>query len=144
MNALTTHTPGYAEINPDNPATLGYPATLPIEIAMRNSSVEAVCRAYHLSREDWETLRKDPLFKADVQAAVKMLREEGMSFKLKARLQAEALLKTSWSIIQDSTMPANVRADLLKFTVRCAGLEHKPAGENGGLSNSLQIQINLG
>ena len=148
MDDLTPFS-GYAEINPvnpGNPAALGYPATLPVEVAMRSAPIEAICRAYNLSRDEWDILRRDPLFVSDVKAAVVMLREEGMSFKLKARLQSEELLKKSWHMIHDETTPAGVKADLLKFTVRCAGLEPKPVTEGMGAqaSNSLQIQINLG
>jgi hypothetical protein len=65
-----------------------------------------------------------------------------MSFKLKARLQAEELLKTSWRLIHEPTTGAAVRADLIKATMRWAGYEQKEAA--GTASSNLNIQINLG
>ena len=128
---------------PPNPATLGYPATLPLELAMRTASVRDLCTEYGLSKEDWEELRLNPLFQADLRAAVEMLRKDGMSFKIRARLQSEELLKTSWKMIHDVLAPFAVRADMIKFTVRVAGLDTNPKDGAVGLGN-FNIQINLG
>jgi hypothetical protein len=68
-----------------------------------------------------------------------------MSFKLKARLQAEELLKTSWRLIHAPAeeVPSSVKADLLKATMRWAGYDIKEQAVAGG-GNALNIQINLG
>jgi hypothetical protein len=136
------------EVRPDNPAELGYPPTLPVEVALRTASIRRICEAYHLTREDWDALRQDPRFVADVAAAVEMLRREGMSFKMKARLQSEELLRTSWRMIHapSDEVPPSVRADLLKFTIRVAGLDASAAAATNAAqaNNTLQIQINLG
>jgi hypothetical protein len=66
-----------------------------------------------------------------------------MSFKIKARIQAEELLKKSWSIIHSEHTPVAVKADLIKATVRWADYEPKNGGP-GGLGNAFQININLG
>lgn len=132
-------------VRPENPADLGYPPTLPIEVAMQTAPIEDICKAYNLTPEQWEDLQNTPRFVADLAAARDMLKKEGMSFKIKARLQSEELLKTSWRMIHDPTgeVPPNVKADLLKFTVRCAGLEGDPKSGNANASN-FQININLG
>lgn len=128
-----------------DPAELGYPATLPIELALRVAPVKQICEAYGITREEWDVLRNDPLFKADLIRADEMVRREGMSFKLKARLQADELLKTSWQMIHSTSdqVPASVKADLLKFTIRAAGLVEDKA-VTGVSGNNLQININLG
>ena len=130
-------------INPNNPAEIGYPPTFPIEVALRVAPIKDICAAYNLSEEDWGHLRRDPVFVSDLKKAVDMVKQEGMSFKLKARMQSEELLKTSWQMIHDQEVTPAVRADLLKFTVRCAGLEAGPKDQQGS-GNTLQIQINLG
>ena len=131
-----------------DPALLGYPPTLPIEIAMRTAPIKDICAAYNIDREEWEQLRVHPLFVADVKVAMETLKEEGMSFTVKARLQAEELLKTSWKMIQDSTTPPTVRADLIKFTIRAAGLdksvEKAHTLDQQRFAPHLNIQINLG
>lgn len=133
---------------PDNPALLGYPPTLPIEVAMRTAPIRQICEAYGIDREEWEQLRVHPMFVADVRAAMETLKEEGMSFTFKARMQAEELLKTSWQMIQSTNTPPTVRADLIKFTIRAAGLDksaERAADKDAGrFAPQLNIQINLG
>lgn len=132
------------EPSPD-PARLGWPPTLPIEIALRTAPIRRICEEYGLTREDWDALRKDPRFVADVQAAHEELKKDGMSFKMKARLQSEELLKTSWKMIHapSDDVPPSVKADLLKFTVRAAGLDGSKDQNSGTFAPTLQIQINL-
>lgn len=139
MNALTT-------IRPDDPSELGYPPTLPIEIALRVAPLADICAAYGISKEDFAVLRHDPVFVADLKRAVELVKKDGMSFKLKAQLQSDELLKTSWKMIHDNSgeVPPSVKADLLKFTIRAAGLDgSKDPSANGQAGPSLSIQINL-
>lgn len=134
-----------AGVRPENPAELGYPATLPIEVALRTASISKICEAYGISREEWEELRLHPAFIKDVSAAHAELKKDGMSFRMKARLQSEELLKTSWRMIHASSdeVPPSVKADLLKFTIRAAGLE-VDSKATAQAANNLQININLG
>ena len=113
---------------------------------MKTASIQDICNAYGLTREDWDTLRADPVFVADVAQAIELLKKEGMSFKMKARLQSEELLKTSWKLIHAPAdeVPPSVKADLIKFTIRAAGLEADARASSVGNQNNLQININLG
>lgn len=129
-----------------DPASLPYPPTLPVEIALRQSTVKQVCEAYGIDQTEWNRLRFDPMFQADVKHWADELKKEGMSFKIKARLQSEELLKTSWAMIHAAgdAVPPNVKADLIKFTVRAAGLDgSKDQGPQGLPSNALQINLIL-
>lgn len=132
-------------INPPNPSEIGsYPPTFPVEIALRVAPLKDICAAYGITLEEWLELKEDPLFKRDLIAAVEMVKKDGMSFRLKAQLQSDELLKTSWRMIHAGPeVPPSVKADLLKFTVRAAGYA-EPAEKVGNMGNTLQIQINLG
>jgi hypothetical protein len=126
-----------------DPAELGYPPTLPVELALRTAPVKAICESYGLSREDWTALREDPAFVAHVRRITEAVRRDGgLGFKLKAQLQAEELLKTSWRLIHSPSVASSVKADLIKFTVRAAGLD---GSRDQAASNvpALNIQINL-
>lgn len=128
---------------PKDPAALGWPPTLPIEIALKTAPLDEIRCAYGYSKDEWAALRFDPVFLSDLAAAVTVVKKDGMSFKLKAQLQAEELLKTSWRLIHNQDAPATVRADLIKATMRWAGYDNKDqVGAGGG--NQLNIQINLG
>lgn len=136
----------------DDPATLGFPPTLPVELALHEQPVKEICESYGITRDEWLVLRESPLLIQAVQDAVDMLKIEGMSFKLKARLQAEELLKSSWKLIHDATtgvgaVPAAVKADLIKFTIRAAGLDASGVRGDGssptGGVTALQINLHL-
>jgi hypothetical protein len=127
-----------------DPALLGYPPTLPIEIALRTASNAEICKNYNISRDEWEVLRNDPTFRSDVAKAMEVMQQEGMSFKLKARLQAEEMLKKVWRMVHtnDGSVPPAVKADLIKFMIRAAGYDGS-ADKNGSNQQALQININL-
>jgi hypothetical protein len=136
-----------------DPATLGWPPALPVELALRQQPVRAVCAAYGIGRPEYERLRVDPPFRRAVAAAAATLAEEGASFRLKARTQSEELLKTSWSLIHLplDQVSAAVKAQLIMFTVRCAGLDasveqkaRAQAAAQATALTALQINIHLG
>jgi len=85
----------------------------------------------------------DPVFLKKVDHFRTEVREKGITFKLKARAQAEELLTTSWLLIHDPAVSPAVKADLIKSTVKWAGLEPKdtPQEQAGG---GVKITINLG
>jgi len=129
-----------------DPALGAYPPTLPVEIALRTATIPELCTEYNLTREQWNALRLREDFRAEVKAWVEKLKEEGMSFKAKAQLQAEQLLITSWKMIHGGAeVPPTVKADLIKFTIRAAGLDGSASGQQGGGFNqtAFQITINL-
>jgi len=130
-------------VKPFDPSELGFPPMLPVELAMRSAPVPEICAAYDISKEQLTALANDPVFVQAFQSAKEMLQKDGMSFRLKARMQAEELLKKSWAMIHSDHTPTAVRADLIKSTVRWAGLEPKGDGVGVGGSN-FQININLG
>ena len=67
-----------------------------------------------------------------------------MTFKVKARAQAEELLTTSWTLIHSPDVSAAVKADLIKSTVKWGGLEPKNDVLTEGGSGGVKITINLG
>lgn len=131
------------ELAQRNPAEIGFPPLLPIEIAMKIDTPANVCAAYGLTREDFAKIITHPVFIKAYQEAVEMLKVEGMSFKLKARMQSEAYLATAYAMVQSPQTSDSVRADIIKNTVRWAGLDAK-AVDVGAQANSFNIQINLG
>ena len=85
----------------------------------------------------------DKIFEKTVQDYREEIRTKGLTFRLKARAQAEELLKTSWILIHSIDTPAAVKADLIKHTVKWGDLEPKNTSvesSTGGVS----ITINLG
>jgi hypothetical protein len=108
-----------------DPAVNGWPPSLPLELCLRSQPVREICDAYGIDKAEYERLRADPAFRRACEEAVETLKEDGATFKLKARAQSEELLKTSWGLIHQplDRVPAAVKADLIKFTIRAAGLD---------------------
>ena len=125
-----------------DPAILGFPPSLPLEIAMRERPVAEICHVYGITRDAYEKFLADPVFIRALAGAREMLQKDGFSFKAKAKMQAEALLRTSWDMIHNPHTPHQVRADLIKSTVAWA--EYSPK-HGGGTEATAQfnIQINL-
>ena len=137
--------PRKASTLPDvlDPSIIGFPPMLVFEMAMNTGPIDELFEEYGLNVDDYERLKGDPIFINALRVAKEQLQEEGMSFKIKAKLQAEELLKESWSMIKDQRTPHNVRADLIKATMRWAGHESK-AAEGANIGTALQINISLG
>ena len=125
-----------------DPSQLGYPPMLPVELALRIETPAAICAIYGISRDEFVEIIRHPVFIKAYQEAMESLKVDGMSFKLKAKMQAEEYLKTSYQMVQDKNTSDSVRADLLKSTVRWAGYEAKAVDANTG--GQFNIQINLG
>ena len=134
-----------------DPAALGWPPSLPLELALRQYPPREICAGYRITRQEYERLRADPSFRRAVAEAAETLKHgEGASFRLKARAQSEELLKTSWALIHKplSEVSANVKASLIQMTIRCAGLdasiEQKAKAQVQATSASLTaLTINL-
>lgn len=86
---------------------------------------------------------KDPVFVKKVTHLRDEVRDKGMTFRLKARAQAEELLITSWTLIHSPDVSAAVKADLIKSTVKWAGLEPKTEPNEGVPAGGVSITIHL-
>lgn len=126
----------------ENPARKGWPASLVVDMALGGASDEAICSAYELQQHELDNLREDPAFLIQVAAVEKEIQKEGVSFRMKARLQAEELLMTSWGLIHSPATPASVKAGLIKDTVRWAGWD-APAQEAGAGRGGFSVNIVL-
>lgn len=100
-------------------------------------------REHGYTPADLEAFGKDPLFAQRVNGYRTQLRERGLTFKLKAQVQAELLLDTSWDLIHTPDVSAAVKADLIKWTSKVAGFDNNK-DTSGGSDNGVVININMG
>jgi len=107
-------------------------------------TLDEVKDRHSLKAEELLIFNKDPVFLKKVESYRDEVREKGMTFKLKARAQAEELLTTSWTLIHSPDVSAAVKADLIKSTVKWGGLEPKNEVNAEGASGGVKITINLG
>ena len=103
-----------------------------------------VMKRHEIDADGMLKFNKDPVFLKRVDEYREEIRDKGMTFKLKARAQAEELLTTSWLLIHDPAVSPSVKADLIKSTVKWAGLEPKGEDMAGQSAGGVKILINLG
>jgi len=107
-------------------------------------TMQEVMGRHNLSASDLLQFRQDPVFLKKVEHYRDEVREKGMTFRLKARAQAEELLTTSYLLIHDPGVSPAVKADLIKSTVKWAGLEPRNDDNAEGSAGGVRITINLG
>lgn len=121
---------------------------LAFDVALRlegsGEAVTDIITRHNISALELQDFSKDPVFLKRVEHYRTEVRDKGLTFKLKARSQAEELLKTSWLLIHSPDVSAAVKADLIKSTVKWAGLEPKNEPTDTGGSGGVRITINLG
>ena len=131
---------------PPNPVNTGYPAGLALELALKIAKPSKVLETYGVNRVEWDRIRKIPAFQIEFRELTEKAKEKGFSYQMKAAAQSEALLQTTWDLINDRGTPASVRADMIKFTARTAGYDQKDAKQvlDGEITDKINITINLG
>ena len=107
-------------------------------------TLQEVIARHKISGNDILTFNADPVFLKKVEHYRGEIQDKGLTFKLKARAQAEELLTTSWVLIHDPAVSPAVKADLIKSTVKWAGLEPKNDAVAEGGTGGVRITINLG
>lgn len=106
-------------------------------------SLQEIITRHQIDANQMIVFNQDPIFHKKVEHYRNEIRDKGITFKLKARAQAEELLTTSWVLIHSPEVSPAVKADLIKSTVKWAGLEPKDVNpvETG---TGVKITINLG
>ncbi len=121
---------------------------LAFEIALMlegsGEQIQAILKAHSIDPNDMIAIGDDPVFQKRVEAYRTDIRENGLTFKLKAKAQAEILLETSYELIHSPDVPATVKDDLIKSTVKWAGYEPKNQEVQTNNSEKVSITINLG
>lgn len=108
-------------------------------------SLDEIKDRHRIDADDLLVFNKDPVFLKRVETYRDEVKEKGLTFRLKARAQAEELLTTSYMLIHDPAVSPAVKADLIKSTVKWAGLEPKNTeNDNNPGTGGVKIMINLG
>lgn len=110
----------------DNPKA-NWSDKLAFEIALvmegSGEPVATILKAHNLTEDQFLKISDDKTFVKKVEIYRADIEKNGLTFKLKAKAQAEVLLNTSFDLIHHPDVPAAVKADLIKSTVKWAGLE---------------------
>jgi len=107
-------------------------------------TLDEVIERHAITPSDMLAFNEDPIFRKKVEIYRDDIREKGVTFRLKARAQAEELLVTSWQLIHSPEVSPAVKADLIKSTVKWGNLEPKKDGMDADADGRFTITINLG
>lgn len=104
---------------------------------------DAICETYSITSHQYNLILSDPGFQTAVARMRDELQEEGATFKLKCRLQAEAMLEENWRLAHAESTDPRVKERIIANTVRWAGWDSAGAA-GAGTGNGFSIHINLG
>lgn len=135
---LDERLPGY---RPASAAELTFDPRLAYELALGVDKAEGVFAKYGIIGEQAVRLLGSTAFIATVKKYKEEITSSGISFKLKAKIQAEDLLTHSYLMATDPEVPFAVRADLIKWTARVAGLEPKEKDGGGGAAAGFTLNL---
>ena len=107
-------------------------------------TLDEVLERHTITASEMLVFNADPIFRMKVDDYREEVREKGITFRLKARAQAEELLTTSWQLIHSPEVSPAVKADLIKSTVKWGNLEPKNNVAEVDTSGGVKITINLG
>lgn len=117
---------------------------LALRLEKSGDDMDDILDRHQVTAQDLILFGKDPVFAKRIAELRDEIRTKGVTFRMKAKAQAEELLRTSWLLIHSPDVSAAVKADLIKSTVKWAGLEPKGEQTDLGGGGGVRIQINLG
>lgn len=108
----------------DPAASAPYPRGLALDLALEVGTLKEILESYNITPENFKKILATPAFRQEFEAHKESLATEGWSFKKKAQAQAELYLNLVYRLASSDQTPAAVRADLIKSTVKWAGLDN--------------------
>lgn len=114
---------------------------LACELALQMEEPEDIFARYGYTPDQGIALMGTPQFSVLLERVSREVRESGLSFKTKAKMQAEALLTQSFQIATDPLQSAAVRADLIKWTAAVAGYSAKKDDDKASAGSGLNLTI---
>lgn len=101
-----------------------------------------ICEEHGVMPALYEQWKTHPAFRKTVDEYYKEIMDKGLSFRTKAKMQAEVLLDTAYNLVHSENTPAAVKADLIKWTAKVADLEPqtKASAHQSGLFSLEETQ----
>jgi hypothetical protein len=118
---------------------IDWPPKLAMDLALGDTH-DHVIEVYGLTADQLDSILHNPAFRREVAKHEREIRENGVSFKQKARVQAEEYLIEIHNLINDPLVPPSVKLDAIKSVTKWAGLE--PAPEKAQTQNVTNVQVN--
>jgi len=111
------------------------------ELALKLEPPAEIFERYGYDESGALDLAKNPVFQRALKVYADDIADNGVSFRMKARVAAEDLLTHAYEIATDPEAPSAVRADLIKWHAKVADYEPKQNVPQAGQGNGFQLQI---
>lgn len=113
-----------------------------LDLAVGIDSIDEILDRYSLSEAEFNRLSETQSFRRELAGTIRDVRENGVAFSSKAKVQAEVYLGVLDDMINDPETPASVRLEAIRSTVKWGKLE--PREEKGdGQNNATQVNVNI-
>lgn len=117
---------------------------LVLDLAIAVDSLDTILDRYTLTAEQYEALTRNMVFRRELAATMRDIRENGASFRMKAKIQAESYLPVIDDLIWDTDIAASTRLSAIQSVVRWGDLEPKDKKEKEQPAPpSINVQINF-
>ena len=111
-----------------------------LDLALGIEDTRDILTRYGLTDNDYIVLCGSRVFRQELAVTIRDVHENGLPFRAKARVQAEAYLEVINDLVYNETTPATTKLEAIRSTVRWANLEPK---EDKSESGNTQAQINV-
>jgi len=114
---------------------------LAVELSLALDDADAIFARYGYTPDDAIALAQSDAFASILARVSKDVRESGLSFRSKARMQAEELLTHSFEIATDPNQAGSTRLSAIQWTAKVGGLEPKESKDEGKTGGGLTLSI---
>lgn len=116
---------------------------LVFDVALGLESEEVIFNRHGITEQEWHHINTHPLFHRQVAEQTRELSETGVSFRAKARVQAEMYLVDIDRMVASPNTDQKVKLEAIRSMVKWGNLEPAPAKEEGTGAPQVNIQINM-
>lgn len=114
---------------------------LVVDLALEIDAIPTILERYGLTEDAFNALSEVPAFRRELALTMREVREEGLSFASKARVQAETYLEELDRMVYAPDTPAGVRLDCIKSVVTWGRL--LPQEAKTDTTNATQVVVNI-
>lgn len=108
-------------VDPANSAP--YPRGLALDLVLEVGPLKEILDSYEISPENFRKILANHAFRTEYEKLKEEMQTEGWSFRKKAASQAELYLNLVYRMVSSDQTPAAVRSELIRHTVKWAGLD---------------------
>lgn len=116
---------------------------LVMDLALEVDALPDILLRYDLTVDDYHALCGNLAFRRDLSMAIRELKENGLTFQHKARVQAEHYLSIVDDLVNNFDTPASVKLEAIKSTVSWGRLDPKLDKNAEAQANATQINVNI-